>query len=165
MINQSLQEQLVRLQILLSRVTDTAYTFPSVMLGGSTIGQHVRHILELIQCLRNGYDTGVVNYDDRKRDRRIETERDFARGVMDSLCAEIVRDDKPLLLTEPGSNGQSSSMLTGYFRELVYNAEHAVHHMAMIRVALRELGLDLVDENFGVAAATIQYKQSQVCVQ
>ncbi len=131
------------------------------MLGNATIGQHVRHILELIQCLMTGYATGTVDYDARKRDANLETDTTFACHTIEGLCQAIVREDKPLLLA---SQSNEAPVKTCYFRELVYNCEHAIHHMAMIRVALRELGLDLVDETFGVAAATIQYKQ-QICVQ
>ena len=50
-----------------------------------------------------------------------------------------------------------------YNREIVYNIEHAVHHMALIKVALKELEVEFVNEEFGVAYATVQYRR--VCAQ
>ena len=41
-------------------------------------------------------------------------------------------------------------------RELVYNIEHAVHHMAMIKIGLRQIAPEiLIDKNFGVAQSTV----------
>jgi len=41
------------------------YVQPSEALSGHTIGQHVRHIIELFQSLENGYEQGLVNYEKR----------------------------------------------------------------------------------------------------
>jgi hypothetical protein len=47
-------------------------------------------------------------------------------------------------------------------RELVYNIEHVVHHMALVKIGLKELlpDLDLPDD-FGVAVSTIRYQHSE----
>ncbi len=52
---------------------------------------------------------------------------------------------------------------SSYQRELLYNLEHSIHHQALIKVALLEIQHDLVDENFGVAQSTIEYRKK--CVQ
>jgi hypothetical protein len=41
---------------------------------------------------------------------------------------------------------------------MVYNTEHAIHHLALIKVALIEMQLQVIDENFGMAYSTIKYK-------
>lgn len=50
----------------------------------ASIGQHTRHIIEFYLCLFAGIQTGKVSYDQRKRDKRIESDKDFAM--------EIIRD-------------------------------------------------------------------------
>jgi hypothetical protein len=52
---------------------------------------------------------------------------------------------------------------TNYFREIAYNLEHTIHHMALIRIGLREIGDIPVDESYGVASSTTKYRQK--CVQ
>jgi hypothetical protein len=49
---------------------------------------------------------------------------------------------------------------TNATRELVYNIEHAVHHMAIIKIGVREIAtyIDLPTD-FGIAASTIRYKE------
>ena len=54
-------------------------------------------------------------------------------------------------------------VFTTYFREIIYNTEHTIHHLALIKVALIEMQLiDLVDDSFGMAYATIKYKKEKI---
>jgi hypothetical protein len=49
---------------------------------------------------------------------------------------------------------------TNFLRELVYNIEHAVHHMALIRIGVREVAPHItLPPDFGVAASTIRHQQ------
>jgi hypothetical protein len=48
---------------------------------------------------------------------------------------------------------------TNYFREVAYNIEHTIHHMALIRVGINETTNILLPENFGVASSTIKYRK------
>jgi hypothetical protein len=69
--------------------------------------------------------------------------------------------DKKLYLTIDCIDGAIEPIVTTtYFREIVYNIEHTIHHLALIKVALIELKLSLVDNNFGMAYSTIKYKSS-----
>ena len=52
---------------------------------------------------------------------------------------------------------------TNYHRELLYNLEHCIHHQALIKVAIIQNATIAVDENFGVARSTIEYRNQ--CVQ
>lgn len=156
MICKSPLQQLQTLQHLLKQINDEQYTQPIEMLGGSSIGQHVRHIAELPQSLQQGYELGIVNDDDRKRDARIEPSISFTHHILHQLIGNIQQDDRGMSLEQLYC---SSIIHTTYFRELHYNTEHAIHHMALIRVALREMKIETVDENFGVANASIQFKK------
>jgi hypothetical protein len=59
------------------------------------------------------------------------------------------------------SKDEFITIATNYSRELVYNIEHAVHHMALIKIGVREAAsyIDLPSD-FGIAASTIRYKES-----
>ena len=161
MVQVSLMAQLHSLLQMLKGINSDNYTKKSAMLGSSSIGQHTRHIIEMIQCLLCGYQQGLINYETRSRDVQIETDKFFTITLLQNLLLNLQQPDKILILQqeEPGELINST-----YKRELLYNTEHAIHHMALIKVALRELGIDITDENFGVAPATIRYKQSAACV-
>jgi hypothetical protein len=51
---------------------------------------------------------------------------------------------------------------TNFYRELLYNIEHCIHHQALIKVAFNEMKMShLLNKNFGVAPSTIQYRETQ----
>ena len=150
----------------LTHVSDNAYKQKSTLLSGSTIGGHTRHVIELFQCLLQGYNTGIVNYEHRKRDLMIETNKNYASDLLIEIANNINMPNAKLLLEgfyNDESDNEICSVQTNYFRELIYNLEHCIHHMALIRVGINELCDFTLPENFGVAPSTMQYKK--LCAQ
>ena len=78
MIAAHLQKQLEALSALLSQLSNEQYTRSIRHLGHATIGGHSRHILEILQCVLNGYGLGRVNYIHRHRNLELETNRELA---------------------------------------------------------------------------------------
>jgi hypothetical protein len=155
-----LREQLLSLQNLLALINDDTYQFKSLFLGDVSIGQHTRHIIELLQCVYNGYESGQVDYNNRKRNLTLETDKEIAAEAISDLVLHISKPNKTLLISvEKAFEEDISSVSTNYFREIVYNTEHTIHHKALIKVALREMNLNIVDENFGMAYSTMQYQK------
>ena len=72
MIFFQLTEQLKSLQYLLQVLTCQQYNHKSNYLGNASIGGHTRHIIELLQCVTNGYDGGIIDYINRKRNLTLE---------------------------------------------------------------------------------------------
>ncbi|HWK02527.1 MAG TPA: hypothetical protein VNS58_02780 [Puia sp.] len=155
----------------LCQLSPEEYRNPCETLSGHTIGQHVRHIIELFQSLENGYTAGIVNYEQRKRDKAIENDPDLACRLLTRILTDLARPDKPLLLeasyadAAPGSSGSSRSsgpmtLSSNYYREIAYNLEHTIHHMALIRIGIRDTGSRLVlPEEYGIASSTLQYRR------
>ena len=152
------------LKEVLEQITNDEYGTSSERLFKATIGQHVRHIIELYQCLLWGYDAGMVNYEMRKRDINIETDCRLAIQLISGLCEQIALENKEITLYRSFSlDTIPVEISSNYFRELVYNLEHTIHHMALIRVGINELTNVKVSDKFGVAPSTLQYRTS--CVQ
>lgn len=143
-------------------IDDKQYTQKIAHLGNAGIGSHSRHIIELLTCVLNGYPLGLVDYINRSRDLSLETQRSVAIAALMDLQNQVKLPDKQLRLRADQMDDAAVAVTTTYFREIVYNAEHALHHLALIKVALIEMKLDLVDEEFGVAFSTIQYKASLI---
>ena len=154
-----------QISTVLNNLSEKEYSMPSSILSNASIGQHVRHVIELFMELNKGYETDVVNYEKRKRDYRIETDKFVAAALLTGILNEVDKRDKALKLEAGFSNDTDNIILlhTNYYRELAYNIEHSIHHMALIKVGIKELSTVEVDENFGIASATIKYRQS--CVQ
>lgn len=161
-----LNQQLNSLKNLLHFIDDASYQHPSRHLANASIGAHTRHIIELLQCAVNGYDADLIDYVNRKRNLELEVNRKLAIKTLDAISNYAKKDDKVLWLV--AENADDMQVMTSYYREIAYNVEHTIHHLALIKVSLIEQDLDIVDDSFGMAYATIQYKQklqTASCVQ
>jgi len=145
----------------LSRLQPGQYSQPLTQLSGHTIGQHTRHIIEMFFCVEEGCRSGEVDYEKRKRDRKIETDIRLALDCLGEIGKRISRENKTLWLISyyEEEGNKSEKIATNYHREIAYNLEHTIHHMALIRVGLRELGEINVDDSYGVASSTLKYRQ------
>lgn len=157
-INNSLDELIG----LLNQLSQEEYSKSCFELSSSSIGEHTRHIIEMFQCLNRNYDSGIVNYDKRERNGLIETNTNFAIQMILDIKNSISKDNKNLELQQI-IDGNSVNIKSNYYRELLYNLEHCIHHQALIKVAILKCGNVVVDDNFGVARSTIEYRKQ--CVQ
>jgi hypothetical protein len=161
MLSNEIAATLSQLAGALQQISDEEYRRPVNLLSLASIGQHVRHIIELFQCANEGHGSGVVNYENRKRDRRIETDRLFSIGLLKQIPGALQLHNKPLLMEAAYNDvdGPLTRIPTNYYRELAYNLEHTIHHMALIRIALEHSCAQQLEASFGVAPATIQYRK------
>ena len=134
------------------------YTNPCEALSNATIGQHTRHIIELYQCLIEGYAAGEINYDDRKRNPLYENDIPAAINVIREIQKNLEQPDKDVIIF-CGTNDNSVCIESNYYREVLYNLEHCIHHQALIKVALLSIKDIQIAEGFGVAPSTLQYRQ------
>jgi hypothetical protein len=143
-------------------LSDEQYKQRSTILSNATIGQHVRHIIEMFICLNNGYEGAVVNYEKRKRDLQIEEGREFAIGFLHDIYEMLDKPDKPLMLEANFDELQEEVLQipTNYYREIAYNLEHTIHHMALIRIGITDVANIQLPANFGVASSTVKYRES-----
>ena len=151
---------LQQLADVVSLLQNEAYTAKSEQLFGATVGQHVRHVIELFECLLNGYQTGIVNYENRERNLEIQNNKIFACFLLEKIGDAIDKKNKSLIVQ---MDDDIEIIETNYNRELVYNLEHTIHHMALIRIGINDVTSLIVDDSFGVASSTIKYKAA--CVQ
>ena len=157
-INYNLDELIA----LLKQLSDKEYSNPCANLSNSSIGEHTRHIIELFQCLENQYKSGVINYDNRKRNVLIQTNTDFAIQQIVKIQHNLDKENKNIVLKQKIESHEITTE-SNYYRELLYNFEHCIHHQALIKVAILQYPTITIDENFGVARSTIEYRNQ--CVQ
>lgn len=155
-------QTLEQFKLVLLQVTENDFSTPCEVLSNSSIGQHTRHVIELFQCLIKGYDSGFVNYDNRERDKRIEEERDFAVLQIEEIQKSIEKEDKSMKLEQCFEENRIL-ITSNYYREVLYNLEHTIHHKALIKIGIKHLCTLELPASFGVAPSTIEYKKQ--CVQ
>ena len=158
MLLSSIHKTLNELVDLLNQLSNDDYISPCKSLSNSTIGEHTRHIIEMFQCLENQYESSIVNYDKRKRDQRIQTDTDFALNAIAEIKNQLENDNKKIILQQI-VDGEELNIESNYFRELLYNLEHCTHHQALIKVAVLHLEHLQIDNDFGVARSTIEYRK------
>jgi hypothetical protein len=152
-------------------IAPEVYGMPLDLLFGASIGQHTRHFIEFYQCLldQTAGQGQTVNYALRARDLRIEEDPSFAAGLVDEICERLQAIPENIACTlicdEHVDNNNGITVQTNLERELIYNIEHTIHHLAIIKIGLFAVAPRIaLPEHFGVAPSTIQHKQKQ-CAQ
>lgn len=147
-----------------TQIQQADFVKPSETLSHSTIGQHVRHTLEFFSCFDKGIEEGTINYDMRAHDTVIETDKAAALSTIDHAVSFVktVSENIPLKLQVGYSpmRDEFETIDTNSTRELAYNIEHAVHHMALIKIAVKDVAPYVrLDINFGIAASTVRHQK------
>lgn len=149
-------------------LNDDMFTQSITELSNSTLGQHIRHIIEFNSCFFEGLEGGIVCYDRRKRELRIESDLSYALELMNNQI-EILEsgiEDKSLLFEACYATANMDNVLTKttVTRELAYTFDHTVHHMAIIKTGIICLKLPVTfPSEFGVASSTVRFRNE--CVQ
>ncbi|MBK9735204.1 MAG: hypothetical protein IPO92_09660 [Saprospiraceae bacterium] len=158
-------DTLSQLRYVIDQLTQEEYTLKLPILNQSSIGQHVRHVLEFYICLSQGIGQGVVDYDRRTRNLSIENDPNYANIMLDELinifCKGNLEDT--ILTNMIDFNGAVITSNSSVGREMVYLIEHSIHHYAIIAIALRNCFAHInVPEDFGVAHSTSRHNRSMV---
>jgi hypothetical protein len=127
------------------------------------LGPHLRHCLDHMVTLLRGFETGTIDYDDRDRDARLETDpREFLatltgaeEGLRQLASSDLGRPVKVLQQAAPGI--APTPVDSTLERELVFLSSHTIHHLALMLYLARTAGLDLPVE-LGVAFSTASYQ-------
>lgn len=166
MLKENAKKQLLELKSILNQVKEVDYSKNLKVLENGTMGRHVRHILEFYECLFMSNSGDTICYDDRKRNLLLEENVRFASDYIDQIIdrIELVNINKRLLLKSK-YEGAEIIMESSLFREITYNIEHTVHHLAIIRIAISaELKYIDLSSTFGYADSTVQFLKSQKVV-
>ncbi len=155
--------QLEDLRIFLQQINQEQFKKPLSELSKASLGQHTRHILEFYTCLlKSTKEEPSVCYDRRERNPLLENEIPAALQEISEVTERLDKRDQDFALEQIIlSDGQDPLSLTStFFRELWYVYEHTTHHMAILKIASKLMGVVGLPENFGVADSTISYRRS-----
>ena len=140
-------------------LTHEQYTHKSTWLNGVSIAEHLRHSYEFYLCLLHGCSTGEINYENRKRDRKIETDLNYALEKLEGLKIDLSTLNPSNDIRLKSEEAAKEVVVSSLERELLYCLDHAIHHQALIKIGLKELDLSqLVSPDFGVAYSTLRYR-------
>lgn len=150
-------------------LSDAQYSDSGVAGISGSVGGHVRHCLDHVHALERGLDSGVVNYDARERDARVEVDRTLAWSLLQTarrrvlllpasaLARPVVVHTRLHVTTAPVEVRSSLG------REVSFVIAHTIHHCATIAV-LAGVTRERLPERFGLAPSTPQETVRDVCV-
>ncbi len=158
--NKSLLEQLKQV---LQQFSLDNYTAKLPILFNSSISMHVRHVLEFYECFCNGKLNGIINYDARQRNHKIESSLEY---TLENIIAlqDLLDDCKVDATIQLCANSMEEDTLitmnSSISRELYYLLEHTTHHMAIIKMAtMANFSTVEFSSVFGIAQSTLQYQK------
>lgn len=134
--------------------------------NSSSIGAHIRHILDRFHCFFVGMPEASIDYDARKRDPEIEKNVEAAMFALESVarrierlrqlpfCNELIVVKESVLPSSPAVDIPSTLE-----RELMGLITHSIHHLAIIALLAKSYGHKM-DSDFGKAPSTIVYERA-----
>jgi len=159
--NTRLLQQAVQM---LKQVPDDLYGVAHPPHLESGIGLHLRHVIDHYRCFVRDVASGKIDFDERERETRLETDRKYAIQVLQQMNMELsgidLRDAPINIKMDSDADGKDDSAWTQSTvdRELQYLAAHTVHHYALIAVLMHLHGLKPAP-TFGVAPSTLRHRK------
>ncbi|MCX6937982.1 MAG: DinB family protein [Verrucomicrobia bacterium] len=158
-------EALAQGRDLLAALGEAAYVRREPACFNSSIGGHLRHVIEHYESFLQARRTGVVDYEARARDARIENEPAYAVIRLEQLREELsaLADDFLESTVEVRSEmvGREDAAVlnpSSVGRELEFLLSHTIHHYALIAVVCA-LGGKPTPVDFGVAPSTLRFRR------
>lgn len=137
--------------------------------ASSTVGQHVRHILDHFSAIHAELETQCIDYNVRQRHSAIETDKGKALDALGHWLAWLeslvfsdsdVERDVSVHSEVSVHREQSITVASTLAREWMYLINHTVHHLAYATLGARQLGV-LLDARLGLAPSTASFLRAQ----
>jgi len=145
---------------LLNTISDEQYSDNSVGPYHSTIGGHMRHVLDVFSCIFKGLDISFVDFSIRERNELAEKQTNKGIEYFEEVILQLKK-----INTEDFNNQIQVSDDMGLGKEtanytiaaaLMQAHSHAIHHFASIGYLIYQLEIQLPDADFGFNPTSIK---------
>jgi len=154
----SLQNTLEKALILLENIPESAYVDDSVGPFYSSIGGHIRHILDFYTSIFKGLNNYLIDLTDRERNNAIEIDIYFAKSEIKKVLKELDcylaynLEEKYELIDNLGQG--KISIPTNLYAIFAQANSHTIHHYAIISQLLFAFEIVIEDKTFGYNPTT-----------
>ncbi|MDT7832991.1 DinB family protein [Flavobacteriaceae bacterium S356] len=157
MIN-AIEKNLQRGIKLLNAMSDEQYSDTSSPPYHSSIGAHMRHILDVFSCIFNGLETKDVDFSKRERnvlaEQHTEVGIEYFNQVIERLH-QLRTEDFGMVINVTDDLGLGKVTMKYTLESALCQAHsHAIHHFSSIGFLVNQLGLELPDNDFGYNPTT-----------
>ncbi|MFY0714185.1 hypothetical protein J1D01_10940 [Seonamhaeicola sp. NFXS20] len=156
-IEQSTLKTLQKSSVLLSFLTDEQLCNVSVPPYHSSIGTHIRHILDFYNCIFNLNVDNKIDLTARGRNKEIETNCSYAQRYLEDVIKKLNSTNfniKEIVWVIDDLGMGKIEIPYTYGALLTHANSHTIHHYAIINYILNGLNIDFKDENFGYNPTT-----------
>jgi len=147
---------------LLNAIDNQQYSNGSVAPYYSSIGIHMRHILDVFDCIFSGLETKKVDLAARKRNEIVETNVLSGLAYFEEIITKIenLKDHNLNIVVEVQDDLGLGVVTANYTlaSALIQAHSHAIHHFASIGYIISQLGINLPDADFGYNPTTPRNK-------
>lgn len=143
---------------LLKSINDQQYADASTAPYYSSIGIHMRHILDVFNCIFEGIESGEIDLSARQRNELAETKVMIGLNYFDQIIGqlkEISPEDLDMMVRVKDDLGLG--MITANYTlaaAFIQAHSHAIHHFASIGYIISQMGINLPDGDFGYNPTT-----------
>ncbi len=143
---------------LLENIDDSQYSDKSIAPYYSSIGGHMRHILDVFNCIFDGLESGKVDLTARKRNELAETKTAFGIAYFEKTINKLqeIKSQDFNTLVEVSDDLGLGNVTVNYTlaSALIQAHSHAIHHFASIGYIISQLDIALPDSDFGYNPTT-----------
>lgn len=157
LIIQSTLKTLQKSQVLLDHLSNAQLCDASVSPYYSSIGCHIRHILDFYDCIFSVDENGKVDLTARSRNKAVECDcgcaQDYLSAIVGKLNSATFDINDTVLVTDDLGLGKTEIPYT-YGSLLAQANSHTIHHYAIINYIFDSLGIVINDSEFGYNPTT-----------
>ncbi len=159
---EAIEKNLHRGITLLNSISDKQYANNSVAPYYSSIGCHMRHVLDVFSCIFDGLETKSIFLNKRRRNQVVELQTNLGLQYFDKIVNQLKQikeenlQDTIEVNDDLGLGLESATYTLGAI--LMQAHSHAIHHFASIGYIIYQLGIELPDEDFGFNPTTPKLK-------
>ncbi|GAB4493390.1 MAG: hypothetical protein OHK0019_17280 [Saprospiraceae bacterium] len=161
-VNSAILAVIQQISHVLKQLETHEYRHPLPEFEGSTLGQHFRHILEFFQCLEKGISTGMIDYAARERNLLYEDNPGIALSAFEKFAEALplLRIAENVRVRAEFGGAERPCYPSTVGRELMFVYDHAIHHLAIIKIGLRcQFPHVQSDKDLGVSPSTIKARE------
>ena len=143
---------------LLNSINDQEYADNSTAPYYSSIGIHMRHILDVFDCILKGIDHKKIDLTSRQRNELAEIKVEIGLNYFNKVMSELSsleKEDLDMMIEVKDDLGRG--MVTANYTiaaALIQAHSHAIHHFASIGYIISQMGINLPDGDFGYNPTT-----------
>uniref|UniRef100_UPI0040473028 hypothetical protein n=1 Tax=Mariniflexile sp. TaxID=1979402 RepID=UPI0040473028 len=156
-IIQSSIHTLSKSKSLLGSLSDEIISDHSVSPYYSSIGSHIRHILDFYDCIFGTSLDNGIDLTARSRNKKVESECSSAKQYLDSIIDKLMKFEcdmnDPVVVFDDLGLGKVEMTYT-YGALFAQANSHTIHHYAIMNYILDALNISMEDSDFGYNPTT-----------